>query len=61
MALGFEQIHHLKQTVYLLWRQHSRRLIQNQNVHVAIERFDNFHTLAHAHRQILDDGVRIYG
>ncbi len=39
--------------------EHGGRLIQDENVGVAVERLDDLDTLAHAHRQIFDQRIGI--
>ena len=51
--------HDAEQIVGFLRRQHRRRLVQDQDVGVAVERLDDLDALLHAHRQIADDGVGI--
>ncbi len=57
-------VHHLAedldQIIYLLRRQHSRWLIQNQNVHVPIQQLQDLHSLLLAHRELPHICVRIH-
>ena len=51
--------HDGKETFDLLGRENSSRLVENQNVGVAVERLDNLYPLAHPDRQIFNHRIRI--
>src|SRR5690606_17150320 len=59
LALGAQCLHHIEKTFDLLWGQHSRWLVKNQNIGIAIERLDDLHPLLDANRQILDHRIGI--
>ena len=56
-ALAAQQLHHVEQPVDLLWRQDRCRLVQDEDIGVAVERLDNLDALAHADRQVFDHRV----
>jgi hypothetical protein len=60
---GFALLHQRRdgqeELLGLLRGQHRRRLIQDQNVGLAIQRLDDFHALASAHRQVSHRGLGV--
>ena len=46
-----------EQVIRLRWRQDTRRFIENENIGVSVERFQDFHALLQSDREILDDGL----
>jgi hypothetical protein len=59
-ALALELAQDLEQVGGLLRRQHSRRLVEDQDVGVPIERLQDLDPLLLAHRDGVDAGVRIH-
>ena len=59
LALGREILHDLHQLLDLLRRQNGRRLVEDQDLVVAVEHFENFGALLHTDGDILDDRVGI--
>ena len=61
---GFALLHHAahddEQFVGFLGRQHGGRLIQDQNIRVAIEGLDDLDPLLRAHRQIAHVGIGVH-
>ena len=52
--------HDFEEFVRFLGGQCGRGFIQDQNVRLAVEQFDDLDTLLHADRQIFDVSLRIY-
>ena len=59
LALRRQILHDLHQLVDLLRRQHGGRLVENQYLVVAVEHFQDLHTLLHTHGDVLDKGVGV--
>ena len=59
LALGGEALHDFHQFADFLRREHSGGFIEDEDFIVAVEHFQNFHALLHAHRNVLDARVRI--
>ena len=60
-ALAAQQFHDSEEALDLLRSQHGCRLIQNQNIGISVECFEDFDTLLYAHWQIFDDRVGVNG
>ena len=60
LALGGQILHDLQQLVDFLGRQHGGRLVENQDVVVPVEHFQDFRPLLHAHGNILDQRVGVH-
>ena len=59
LALIFQPPQDAKQMVRLIRGQNPGRLVQNQDIGLAIQRLEDLHPLLMAHRQIFDQGIRI--
>ena len=62
-ALSFfcETFHDIHEFSYFLNSQYSGRLIENQDFVVAVEHLEDFGSLLHTYRDILNDCVRVNG
>ena len=59
-ALFLEPAHDLHQLVDLLRRQNSRGLVEDQDLIVAVEHFQDLHALLHSNGNVADEGVRVH-
>ena len=59
LALLGEVLHDLHQLVDLLRRQHGRRLVENENLIVAVEHLQDLRALLHADGDVLDERVGV--
>ena len=48
LALFLEVLHDLHELFNLLWRKHSRRLIENEDLVIAVEHLKNLYPLLHS-------------
>ncbi len=55
-----ELAHHTEELGDLLGCQHGGGLVEDEDVSVAIQRFDQLDTLLLSHRQRADDGIGIH-
>ena len=51
----------LEELLRLLRREHRRRLVEDEDVRLAIERLEDLHALLLPHRDVLDPRVRVDG
>ena len=61
LPLGGEIFHDLHELVDLLGGEHCRRLVENQDLIVAVEHFQDLGALLHTDGDILNEGVRVDG
>ena len=61
LALGGQVLHNLHQLVDLLRRQHSGGFIEDEDLIVSVQHFQDFRPLLHAHGDVLHQGVRVHG
>ena len=59
LALGRQILHDLHQLVDLLRRQHGGRLVEDQDLVIAVEHLQDLGTLLHTHGDVLDQGVGV--
>ena len=61
-ALAFpgQPPHDLHQLFDFLWSEHGGGLVKDKHLIIAVEHFENLHTLLHAHGDILDFGVQVH-
>jgi len=59
LALGFEVADDLEEAIYLLRREHRRRLVEDEQPGPAIEGFQDLHALLEPHRQVADACARV--
>ena len=59
LALLLEPAHDLHQLVDLLRGQHSGRLVEDQDLVVAVEHLQDLHALLHTHRDVADEGIGV--
>ena len=60
LALPGEIAHDVHQFVNFLRSQNSRRLVQNEDVVIPVEHFQNLHPLLHTHGNVFHQRVRIH-
>ena len=60
LSLIFKAAHDLHQFVDFLRRKHSRRLIEDQDLVVAVQHFQNFNSLLHTYGNVRNIGIRIH-
>jgi len=60
-ALFYQTAHDLKQLFGLLRGEHRRRLIEDQDLGLAIERLEDLDSLLDSHRQVADERIGIDG
>ena len=58
-SFRYQLFHNLHEFINFLRRQHGGGFIKDKYLIVAVEHFQNFHSLLHAHCNIADQGVRV--
>ena len=61
LPLGGQIFHNVHQFLNLLGGEHGGGLVKDQDFVVPIQHFQNLGALLHAHRDILNEGVRVHG
>ena len=56
---SIERAHDRDELLGLLGREDGRRLVEDEDVRLAIQRLDDLDALPDADRQVLDEGVRV--
>ncbi|MPN51681.1 hypothetical protein SDC9_199330 [bioreactor metagenome] len=60
LSLPGKAAHDLHQLVDFLRREHGGGLVEDKDLIVPVKHFQDFHPLLHAHRNILDERVRVH-
>ena len=60
LALGDQPAHDLEQFFGFLGREHRRGLVEDQDLGLTIEGFDDLHPLLHADRDVLNECIGVH-